>query len=423
MPKLTKRSVESFAPGARAVVRYDDKLAGFGVRVMPSARRYYFVRYRNKHGRSRWFTVGEHGKITVDAARAKAKQIFQAVAVGDDPSSEREAFRAAPTVNHLLDRYIADHVEQRNRATTAASFKGIVDRDIRPALGQLRVAAVTRQDMDRLHRARSVTPRQANLIMAVCSKAFSLAEVWEMRAEGTNPCSKIERYPEKHRERFLSADELGRLGTTLRQAETVGLPWKVGSELTHQAKPEGRCTLYRRVTTAAIELLLFTGCRLSEVLNLRWEQVDFDAGTIALLETKSGRPQLVTMNAPARQVLKELGAGNASEWVLPSVSSAKHPISKAGIEAAWHRIRTAAKLDDVRMHDLRHTVGTYAGQSGANAFLVRDLLRHKNLAMTGRYVNHADDPVRTLSDQVGERIAAGLAGRKAAEVVPMKRGA
>ena len=109
--------------------------------------------------------------------------------------------------------------------------------------------------------------------------------------------------------------------------------------------------------------------------------------------------------------------------MLPSVSSSMRPLSKGGIEAAWEKIRIAAQLDDVRLHDLRHTVGTYAGQSGANAFLVRDLLRHKNLAMTGRYVNRADDPVRTLSDQVGERIAAGLAGRKTADVVPLKRGA
>jgi integrase len=203
------------------------------------------------------------------------------------------------------------------------------------------------------------------------------------------------------------------LGATLRRAETEGLPWKNG----------GR-TLYRRVVTGAIELLLYTGCRLSEVLNLRWEHVDFAAGVITLSDTKSGGPQRVTMNAPARHVLKVLQASKeASEWVLPSVSSAKQPISKAGIEAAWHKIRIAAQIEDVRMHDLRHTVGTYADQSGANAFLVRDLLRHKNLAMTGRYVNHADSPVRTLSDQVGERIAAAMAGRTPAEVVPIKRGA
>jgi len=234
----------------------------------------------------------------------------------------------------------------------------------------------------------------------------------------------VERYPENERERFLSAEELGRLGAALRLAETAGLPWKVDERkptAKHLPGAEHRRSAYSRTTTAAIELLLYTGCRLSEVLNLRWDQADFDAGTITLGETKMTKgPQVVAMNAPARQVLKSLKPVDGSPWVLPMRADSRRPYSKDAIEAAWKKIRGAAGLDDVRLHDLRHTVGTYAGQSGANAFLVRDLLRHKNLAMTGRYVNRADDPVRTLSDQVGERIAAGLAGRKSGAVVALK---
>jgi hypothetical protein len=172
--KITKRSVESL--GARetgSVIRYDEKLAGFGVRVMPSGHRSYFIRYRNKHGRSRWFTIGEHGKITAEAARRAAQRILQAVAVdGSDPPGEREAFRAAPTVNDLLDRYIKEHLEQRCRLRTIESFKGVVERDIRPELGHLKVAAVRRQDMHKLHAAKSETPRQANMVLSVCSKVF-----------------------------------------------------------------------------------------------------------------------------------------------------------------------------------------------------------------------------------------------------------
>jgi integrase len=258
-------------------VWYDDKLAGFGVRVMPSGRRFYFARYRNKHGRSRWFTIGEHGKVTAEAARAKAQRVLQTLVVdGSDPSGEREAFRTAPNVNDLLDRYVVEHVERQNRPRTQDGVKEIVKRDLRPSFGHLKVAAVTRQDVHKFHAAQPHRPRQANLIIAVLSKAFSLAELWEMRPEGSNPCRKIERYPERHRERFLSAEELGRLGATLRRAETEGLP----------LKNDGR-TLYRREVTGAIELLLYTGCRLSEVLNLRLEHIDFGAGTITLPETKS----------------------------------------------------------------------------------------------------------------------------------------
>lgn len=120
--------------------------------------------------------------------------------------------------------------------------------------------------------------------------------------------------------------------------------------------------------------------------------------------------------------MKELEAAKTSEWVLPSAHSVRRPLSATVLETAWGRIRTAAQLAEVRLHDLRHTVGTHAGQSGANAFLVRDLLRHKNLAMTGRYVNPADNPVRTLSELVGERISAAMEGRPPAEVVPLKAG-
>jgi integrase len=180
-----------------------------------------------------------------------------------------------------------------------------------------------------------------------------------MRPEGSNPCSKIERYPENHRERFLSAEELARLGATLRQAESIGLPAPI-------AKNDGHRRLFRRVTTAAIELLLFTGCRLSEVLNLRWEQVDFAVGIITLLETKSGNPQVVTMNAPARQVLKELEAGAAPRpaaygWhpcgpvrrqrlprarsLAPQEPGDDRPVRKPGRQSGAHLERAGRRAD------------------------------------------------------------------------------
>jgi integrase len=405
MPKLTKRFVESVKPAVKDQVIFDEKTPGFGLRIMPSGVRSYLVQYRNKQGRSRRLTIGKHGKVTPDSARKMALRIFDAVREGRDPVLERRAYIAAPTVNDLLDRYLAEHVDRKNRPRTRGEIYRIVERDVRPALGKHKVAAVTRQDMAKLHRSLFATPRQANIVLAICSKVFALAEMWEMRPDGSNPCTKIERNPENHRERFLSAEELGRLGPTLRLAETKGLP---------RVDDETRYAVCPRAATAAVELLLYTGCRLSEVLNLRWDQVDFDEGAITLVETKSGKPQTVVMNAPARQVLKSLQTGKGSAWVLARAGDLNRPLSQNALEPMWRRIRKAAGFEDVRLHDLRHTVGTYAGQSGANAFLVRDLLRHKNVSMTGRYVNRLDDPVRMLSDQVGERIAAGLAGRKAA---------
>lgn len=424
---LTKRYVEGLKPAEGPVVVFDAGLAGFGVRVMPSGHRSYFVQYRNKEGRSRWYTIGAHGKVTVDQARTIAKRVLHSAADGKDPSAERETFRTAPAVNDLLDRYLAEHVKKRNAATTQAEVERLVTLHIRPALGKLKVVAVTRNDISKLHSALSGTPRQANFALAVCSKAFSLAELWGMRPESTNPCKRIERNAEAHRERFLTGEELTRLGAVLRQAESGGLPWTVDEtkpNAKHLADAEHRFTVYSRVTTAVVELLLYTGCRLSEVLTLRWDHVDFNAGTILLRKTKAGKPQTVTINAPARQVLSSLKRDEGCPWVLPGKRKSQKdqwkPLAKDAMEAAWQKIRAAARLNDVRMHDLRHTVGTYAGQSGANAFLVRDLLRHANVAMTGRYVNKADDPLRALNDVVGERIAASLEGRPPAEVIPLR---
>lgn len=434
MPKLTKRFVESVKPmAAGQMLIFDDKLAGFGLRVMPSGVRSYFVQYRNAQRRSRRLTIGKHGgAMTADGARDKAWRILSVVKDGGDPVADRRALLKAPTVNDLLGRYIAEHVDNDkrrhpHRASTRVEIKRVVDRHIRPALGRQKVAAVTRQDMAKLHRELADTPRQANFVLAVCSKVFNLAELWDMRPDGSNPCRRIERNPELHRERFLRAEELNRLGATLRMAEREGLPWTVDEskpQSKHLAKPENRRTRYPRVTTAAVELLLYTGCRLSEVLNLRWDQIDFDRGSIELAETKAGGPQVVVMNAPARQVLKQLHKMKASAWVLPSALDKARPLAKSAIENSWQRIRAAAKLEDVRLHDLRHTVGTRAGQSGANGFLVRDLLRHKDLATTNIYVNRDDDPdeaLRTLSELVGEEIAAALAGRKTGKVVALKR--
>lgn len=424
MPKLTKRFVDSLSPQEADQVIFDDLVPGFGVRVMPSGIRSYLVQYRNAQRRSRRLTIGKHGTLTVDQARDRARKILEAVRDGRDPVAEKRAFLEAPTVNELLDRYLAEHVNKRNRASTAAEVQRLVERHIRPKLGTHKAAGVTARDVEALHQGMAGTPRQANFVLAVCSKAFALAETWQERPVGSNPCRGIERYPEQHRERFLSGDELVRLGDVLRLAVSDGLPWSDNLKPSkHLPKPENRRSIYPRVTTAAIELLLYTGCRLSEVLNLEWSRVDLTESLITLRETKAGRPQFVVVSAPARRVLGELSPSlnSTARWVLPSRDDTERPLSKTAIEQAWQRLRHVAKLDDVHLHDLRHTLGTYAGQTGANAFLVRDLLRHRTLAMTGRYVNRANDPIRTLSDQVGTRIEAGLAGQPVTKVVALKR--
>lgn len=424
MPRLTKRTVESFKPAISDIVVWDDDLPGFGLRVKPSGVRSYMVQFRNAQGRSRRLTLGRHGVVTADEARSRARQLLSDVLKGEDPAENRRALREAPVMTELLDRYLEEHVDQRNRATTAAEVHRLVEKQIRPRIGSLKVASVTRQDTGKMHRAMKDTPRQANFVLSICSKAFNLAEVWGMRGEGTNPSTKIDRYPEQVRERFLSDEEMSRLGDTLRLAETEGLPWRSapGRPISkHERKPSNQRSLYPRAVTAAIRLLLYTGCRLGEILRLKWEDINFDAGTATLQETKAGRPEVIALSAAALAELEELPRPQGSPWVLPMIRDPKKPFSKDTLESAWRRIRMVASIEDVRLHDLRHTVGTYAGQTGANAFLVRDLLRHRSLAVTGRYVNRADDPVRALSDRVSGRIATQLSGTTESKVIELKK--
>jgi integrase len=398
MSRLTKRVVEGIVLGETEVLVWDDDLPGFGLRVKPSGVRSYLIQYRNAQGRTRKLTLGRHGVLTPDQARKDARQLLAAVRRGEDPSAERKAERKAPTTAELCDRYLSEHVAVYNKPSTAKGFERLVERHIKPALGSLKAKSVARQDVIKLHRSMSATPRQANQTLAVLSKMFSLAELWDLRPDGSNPCRHIKRYSEVTRERFLSDAEMERLGNTLSRCESeqTQLPGVVN----------------------ALRLLALTGCRLGEVLGLRWEYVDFEADALRLPDTKTGA-RMHPVGAPTLAVLEAIIRVEDSPWVLHGAKPGQ-PLSTGTIESAWRRIRKLTGLEDVRLHDFRHTVGTYAGQTGANAFLVRDKLGHKTLAMTGRYVNRDTDPLRELSDRVEGRIDAALHGRAEANVVELR---
>lgn len=413
--KLTMRFLEALSPDGRDAIVWDSELRGFGVRVSPEGVCSFIVQYRNRSNRSRRLALGRFPALKPEAARKMAQQELAAVARGADPAEERRSKRHAPTVAALLDLYIREHVEKHNAAATRAAVKGLVRRFIAPAIGTRKVEDVSRNDVSRLHQSMSGTPRTANMALAFLSKAMSLAEVWGMRPDGSNPCRRVKRYPETTRERFLSSAELQAIGETLRAAQSGGLPWVISENLPperarHCAAAENQRTAMSMTALNALLLLLFTGARLNEILTLEWKHVDFDEGTVALPERKGGvrRPHPVSGDVLA--ILGSLPRISGSPWVLPRDQDPTRHLTQSVMQNAWQRIRRHAGIEDVRLHDLRHTVGTYAGQTGANAFLLRDLLRHKNSSMTGRYVNRDHDPIRAVSDAVGTRIAAGLAG-------------
>ena len=384
MAKITKRTVDALKNAAhRDVLLWDDELPGFGVRCRPSGGKVYFLKYRTAGGRQRWLTLGRHGPVTPDAARAKALREKAAVADGNDPSGARQRKRRENTVATVADRYLAEHVAAHNKASTAGEARRIVATRIKPVLGSIKITDVTRADIKAWHQAMSATPYEANRALAYCSKMLSLAATdWELRED--NPCLGIKRFPERNRERFFSDGELAKLGKALSAAERAG------------SEPPGFILLVR--------LLATTGMRLGEALEIRWSDVDLPARAIRLRDAKSGA-LTVHLGAAAVAILEAIDGKDGH--LIRGLDPAK-PLSVNSAQKAWCRLRDRAGIPDARVHDLRHTAGTLAALAGGSAFVVRDLLGHRTLAMTGRYVERAADMVRATADAVSNRVAAAL---------------
>jgi integrase len=382
MPKITNATVKAIQPGQLV---WDSDVKGFGLRCQKSSKR--FILATRAKGRTVWFAIGDAGTWTPTKARREAQRLLRELPVKDAEMLRRNP-RGLMTVDSLADRYEKEHIDVHNRKSTAKGFKRLLKKHIRPALGKRAIVEVTSADAAKLHHSLRKTPRSANQALAVLSKMFSLAERWHLRPLNSNPAKGIQRFRETKRERFLSDAELVRLGQALAELQASG-----------EIAP-GIAT--------AVRLLALTGCRLSEIRNLTWDDVDAASATLRIRDAKAG-PRAHAIGATTLALLEILPRGSAYvAWVNP-----KAPISVSVMEKAWAKIRERAGLADARLHDLRHTFGTAAGQTGASAFLVRDALGHKTLAMTGRYVNKDADPLRQLADRVSNRIGAALAGNEA----------
>ncbi len=399
--QLTKSIVERIQPNPdRDVWRWDGKLPGFGVRVKPSGVRIYLIQYRDSSRRTRRLKLGQHGTVTCDAARKRARIELGRVAEGANPAAERKTASELGTVADLAKRYLEQHALPKKKASSVRADEVNLRRHVLPRLGRLRVDAVQRADVQAMHHAMRKTPGAANRTIALLSKMMRLAEKWGLRADGSNPCRHVERYRENRRERYLSEAELARLGAVLTEAERQR----------HSGEPASTET---PEMVAAIRLLIFTGCRRSEILGLRWDHVDVEARCLRFPDSKTGA-KTVPLNAPARDVLGRLERG--SEWVIPGRGKIAALVN---IEKPWRRIRARAGLSDVRLHDLRHSFASVGAAGGHSLIVLGALLGHTQQATTQRYAHLADDPLRQASEAIGSRIAAALDRRPIAEVIPI----
>ena len=362
MAKLTKRVIDSIRhPLSGQTFLRDDCLSGFALRVTPGAKS--FILEKRIHGRVRRITLGAYGPLTVVQAREKAQQLTADILRGRDPAQAKQDRHHEATFGFLAQEYLERHASQKKSAHNDVAA-------LNKHLGHWRtrkLSAITRNDIAKLHQSigKSGHPYQANRTVSLIRKMYNLAIDWGF-FPGPNPATKIQMFKEEKRERFIQPKEMPKLLRVLSQEPNT----------------------YIRT---ALLISLITGARRNEVLTMQWQDLDLDQALWRLPETKSGRSHLLPLPKPACELLKDIPKSNGNPYVFPGRYGRGH---LRNISRAWYRIRSQAQLSDVRIHDIRRTVGSWLTISGANLPLVGKVLNHSNASTTQIYARLHLDPVR-----------------------------
>ena len=374
--KLTKRTVDALTVSDRDSLYWDRDLAGFGVRVHGTGRKVYVVQSRGPSGLKR-VSIARHGDISTAEARKQASVIIDRIKRGQDPQPP-----PTPTVSDLVERFTRVHVKVHCNASTVSQYRRVLDYHVLPTFGEMALTEVGRRDISALHHRLRHTPVAANRVVKILSTMFSLAEAWELMSPGNNPCRFLRLYPERPSERFLTPEEFRRVGQALSNAEADGSVW--------------------RPAIAAIRLLLLTGCRVSEILALRWDDVDFTSRELRLRDTKTG-PRMVPLTGPVATVLDSIERVPGHPWVIVGQ---KPGVPLSNLKYYWYSIRVHAGTHDVRLHDLRHSYASRALALGESLPTIGKLLGHTKVATTARYAHLMRDAAKAAAARVGDSIGA-----------------
>mgnify|MGYP001376069554 CR=1 FL=1 len=407
--KITAETVSEAMKSAtpnRTTFYFDEDLKGFGFYRTTTGTGTYFAEFRPVAGGSKKrLKLGRVGTLKANEAREAARKVIAHAGLGKDLAKDRAEERAAGTVKELVEEYIAGKdMKQATRDFYTVTLK----KHIVPHLGSQKAVAVSRVDVQRAHMKMSKTARySANRAMALLSAAYVWGSKRGSVPEGMNPAAAIDRNKEVARERYLTADEMARLGDALREAETIGIPHKA-SDSKHAPKEKNR-TVYGPHVTGAIRLLMLTGCRLREILNLRWTEYDEKRGLLLLPDSKTGRKTVVLSEA-AQDVIDALP--RVGVFVIAGRNAGlpdEQP--RADLKKPWAAIAARAGLSDVHLHDLRHTFASVGAGGGMSLLTIGKLLGHADAATTQRYAHLHVDPTRAAANAIAGQIAAAMRGK------------
>ena len=379
--KLTKSEIDSAEPREKDYFIWDTKLTGFGLKVTPAGSKIFLVQYRID--RTRRVTIGAYKTknprvktFTPDQARRKAEQLLGQVANDIDPAETKTLERKKGKFGDHLRHYFENEVKPLKKPTTVDSYERVIRLYVPARLKGRKTANITKQDIRTIRDGMKDNPYGANKTLAVLSAFFNWCEGDDIRPNNSNPCKGIKKYKEKSHDRFLRPDEQIRLAKALSDSSNS--------------------KFHNPYAIAAIRLLAFTGARKSEILTLRWEWVDFENKTLNLPDSKTGAKQIY-LNAPALEVLSRISRIDDNPFVIVGSKPGQHLVN---LQKPWKRIREAADLPDLRLHDLRHTFASIAVMGGMSLPMVGALLGHKHSRTTQRYAHLSGDPLLQASERV-----------------------
>ena len=364
-------------------------------------------------------TLGKTSQLTPDQARKGAADLLAAVRLGGDPAQEKMERRSSVTVGQLIDLFDAQYVGPMLKPGTTVSHR-IALEELRRAHGALKATALTRAHVAVLHFRMADRPYAANRAAAVWSKAFAWAADAGLIPEGHNPARGIRKYREQGRERFLTSEELARLGKALREGETVGLPYSVDETkptAKHAAKSDHRRVKIDQYATAALRLLILTGARLREILHSKWEQLDVERGLIFLADSKTGKKPLY-LSAAAQKVLADVPRVEGNPYVI---AGAKDGAPRSDLKKPWAAISRAADSEGVRLHDFRHSFASFGAGASLGLPIIGKSLGHTQAGTTARYAHLDADPMRRAVETIGATISAAMDGKRRENVEPLRK--
>jgi integrase len=385
--RLTQEFVAGLPIDGRDRIVFDALESGFGVRVTPAGAK-IFVAHVRASGRLQRATLGKFPAVSVAEARDAARVAIRDLRAGRDPRVEQvaraKAIEAgATTVKAFSERWLAEVVRPKRKPRTRADYERLLEQKILPTLGHLIVERVSKEDVLKLHVAMQSTPRRANYTVSTFRAMMTYAEDCGLRPPLSNPARRIEMYRERARERFLSEDEIGKAAEAIATAERKGAigPYAAGG----------------------LRLALFTGARSGEITAIKWSYIDWGRKLVRLPDSKTNEPRTIHLSEAAIEVIKTLP--RVGPFVIAGVKAGE---PYKNLSRAWIDTRKLAELDDVRLHDLRHSYASLAAGRGVSLQMIGKLLGHRVPATTQRYAHLARDAVADINDALGIAMTAAI---------------